>query len=338
MVGRVSLFRIDDEVYKRYDWRKQLFCRTDIDPTFKHYNQEVFERMKEYLKEKKEGYERIDYALDMAAWKLYEMFKHIPREELHNLGIFHSGDNLPPYEVKDPATMSRIIKKVASFFGASLTGIARVNERWLYSHDCQGNPIDMKDYRYVIVMAIEMNPDAMGSSPSVTTAASTALGYAKLSFLTIHLAQFIRYLGYKAMESINDTGLSIPMAIEAGLGKLGRIGLLVTPQFGPRVQLCKVFTDLPLQPDNPHGSGILDTCKHCKLCALACEVDAISLDDEPSFKIQSPTNNPGVMKWYINPEKCYNFWYDNSTDCSTCIEACPYSKVKEKTPAEFWES
>ncbi len=331
-----SLFEIDEKVYRRYDWRKQLFCRTDIDPSFEHYKQEVYENMEEYLKENKEGYGRIDYALNMAAWKLYEMFKHIPRDELHNMGTFQSGKNLPPYEVKDPKEMSKIVKKVASLFGASLTGIARINEKWIYSNDCEGNPIDMKDYKYVIVMAIEMNPDPMGSSPSVTTASSTALGYAKLTFLAMHLAQFIRNLGYKAMESINDTALSIPMAIEAGLGKLGRIGLLVTQEFGPRVQICKVFTDLPLEPDKPQGSGILDACKNCKLCALACEAQAISFEDEPSFNVKSPTNNPGVKKWYIDPEKCYDFWYENSVDCSTCIEACPFSKVDKKTPHSFW--
>ncbi len=333
-----SLFEIDEEVYRSYDWRKQLFCRTDIDPSFEHYKQEEYERAAEVIREGKEGYWHIDYALNMAAWKLYEIFKRIPKDELKEMGVFRSGKKLPKYRVEDPAEMSRIIKKVASFFGASLTGIARLNEKWVYSHDCEGKPLDLSRYKYVVVMAVEMNPEPMGSSPSVTTATSTALGYAKLSFLSMHVAQFIRYLGYDAMESINDSGLSIPMAIEAGLGKLGRIGLLVTPQFGPRVQLCKVFTDLPLQPDNPQGSGILDTCRTCKLCALACEVQAISFDDEPSFQVQSPTNNPGVKKWYINPEKCYNFWFENTTDCSTCIEACPYSRIKKKSPSEFWQS
>ena len=40
-----------------------------------------------------------------------------------------------------------------------------------------------------------------------------------------------------------------PLAIMAGLGELSRIGILITPEFGPRVRLCKVFTDLPLQAD-----------------------------------------------------------------------------------------
>lgn len=29
-------------------------------------------------------------------------------------------------------------------------------------------------------------------------------------------------------------------------GEVGRLGLLITPEYCPRVRLCKVFTDLPL--------------------------------------------------------------------------------------------
>lgn len=44
---------------------------------------------------------------------------------------------------------------------------------------------------------------------------------------------------------VNDISLSIPLAIEAGLGELGRNGLLITKDFGPCVRLCKIFTTCP---------------------------------------------------------------------------------------------
>lgn len=42
---------------------------------------------------------------------------------------------------------------------------------------------------------------------------------------------------------MNDTALAIPYALKAGLGEYGRHGLVITPEFGPRVisscqQLC----------------------------------------------------------------------------------------------------
>ncbi|GAI05712.1 putative reductive dehalogenase (rdhA) [marine sediment metagenome] len=156
------------------------------------------------------------------------------------------------------------------------------------------------------------------------------------------LGEFIRELGYEAIQSGNDTGLSIPLAIDAGFGALGRNGLLVTPEYGSRVQICKVFTDLPLIPDKPNIEFIEELssfCRGCYKCADACEVKAISFNSKPNFKVRSFSNNPGVKKYYIDPEKCFEFWIENHSDCSNCITACPFSKVNYPlAPKEFWKN
>ncbi|RJS76940.1 4Fe-4S dicluster domain-containing protein [Candidatus Bathyarchaeota archaeon] len=124
----------------------------------------------------------------------------------------------------------------------------------------------------------------------------------------------------------NDTALSIPLAIDAGLGELGRNGLLIASEFGPRVRLCKVFTDLPLETDKPIEFGIKEFCEKCKLCAEACEVGAISTSEKPSYEIACRSNNPGALKWYVNVEKCFMFWRKNGASCSTCIKVCPFNR------------
>ena len=70
-------------------------------------------------------------------------------------------------------------------------------------------------------------------------------GYSMMVYTANLMAAFIRGLGYKAIPCGNDTALSIPLAMAAGLGEWSRMGLLVTEKFGPRVRLCKVFTDMP---------------------------------------------------------------------------------------------
>jgi len=61
-------------------------------------------------------------------------------------------------------------------------------------------------------------------------------------------------------------------ATRAGLGFIGKSGLLITPQFGPCVRLVTVFTDLPL----PNGQPILEgRCGGCRLCVEACPAGAI---------------------------------------------------------------
>jgi epoxyqueuosine reductase QueG len=153
------------------------------------------------------------------------------------------------------------------------------------------------------------------------------------------MGEFIRNLGYRAIQCGNDTALSVPFAIDAGLGALGRIGLLITPEYGPRVRLAKIFTDLPLKSDEPNRDFIKkvdDTCRDCFKCAEECENEAITMDG-PSFGRDSISNNSGVNKYYVNVEKCFEFWVENSSDCGKCIAACPFSGIKDElTPNEFW--
>lgn len=62
------------------------------------------------------------------------------------------------------------------------------------------------------------------------------------------------------------------------------------------------------------------------------------MEENPSFQPACKSNNPGVLKWYVDAEKCYEFWCDNGTDCSTCIAVCPYNKSRQNPSAEgFWD-
>jgi hypothetical protein len=54
-------------------------------------------------------------------------------------------------------------------------------------------------------------------------------------------------------EIVKDAALFLG----AGLGQLARLGTLITPEFGPRVRLCKVLTDLPLKPTDPIVISVL---------------------------------------------------------------------------------
>lgn len=146
-----------------------------------------------------------------------------------------------------------------------------------------------------------------------------------MSFLAGSLAEFIRALGYHAIPCGNDTALSIPLAIDAGLGQLGRHERLITPEFGPLVRLCKVFTDMPLKPDKPIDFGVTEFCEVCKKCARACPAGALSFGSR-TFKGPSKSTNPGALKWYSDPEKCLRHWAEIGTNCGICMSVCPFSK------------
>ena len=222
--------------------------------------------------------------------------------------------------------MSQQVKDAARLYGADLAGISVLDHRWVYRAQRDGAQVDIPpEYEYAIVMAIAMDPVAIKASPTYIAASAVGVGYSRMAFSIACLAEFIRNLGYGAIPMGNDTALSIPLAIDAGLGELGRNGLLVTREYGPCVRLCKVFTDMPLQPDEPVTFGLTETCRRCQRCADACEVGAISADPEPSFRTVCPSNNAGIQRWAVDHDKCYSFWIENSQDCSTCIAACPYT-------------
>ena len=206
-----------------------------------------------------------------------------------------------------------------------------MDRRWLYSHvsnDITGEHTRLEipaEYRYAIAMAVEMDYAFMQTSPTGGAAAATGLGYSKMAFVAGLMAQFIRNLGYKAIPCGNDTALSIPIAVEAGLGELGRNGLLVTEKFGPRVRICKVFTDLPLAPDEPHYFGVEEFCRQCVKCARDCPSRAISFG-ERTVEALNISTNPGVLKWPVNGEQCFKYWVANRLDCANCIRVCPYNQ------------
>jgi reductive dehalogenase len=177
----------------------------------------------------------------------------------------------------------------------------------------------------VIVLAFEMDHESVKASPTMLGDAATMDGYSKMAITAGALAKFLMSLGYNAIPCGNNTGLSVPMAIDAGLGELGRQGILITPQYGPRVRLAKVITDLPMAYDEPIRFGVKEFCDVCGKCAKACPVQAISHGPQDDKAINLSTN-PGVMKWPINAEKCYMSWEIHGSGCTICIKVCPFNK------------
>lgn len=338
-------YTVDDGVVRRYDQRNLIFNRIWMDPTWPGYRQTEEEQGLLNIREGKPGYTRVDYALSEAAWTVHDAWEGAfsPERIERPDGPSLMGDRWYKgvHHIDDAFEMTRTLKRAARFYGADLVGVADLDVRWVYANR-RGDlePIELPEgVRHAVVMAIAMDPVGIATTPEVPAAAATGLGYSRLAFTASTLAEFIRNLGYTALPAGNGLGLSVPMAIDAGLGQLGRNGLLITPEYGPRVRLCKVLTDLPLEPDRPVDFGITSYCRSCRLCAEACEVEAISKAAEPGWDPVCRSNSPGALKWYVDGEKCYVFWCENGTDCSSCIAVCPFNDGPvEASTEEFWEN
>lgn len=253
----------------------------------------------------------------------------------------------------NPEAASALMYGLSLRFGANQAGFCALDRRWVYSHwfdeetrreypikfsdepgyeDISqpsqledGTQVIPKEMKYVIVLLHDQRKEVMATAPALTAQAETALGYSRIAFTTVSLAEFIRSLGYNAIPSANCTALSIPLAIDAGLGQLGRNAKLVSPLFGPRCRISKVITDLPLAVARPVELGITEFCDRCRKCATKCPARAIPAGAR-SFEPANECNHRGVLQWQVDHKKCEDYCAELGTNCGICVRVCPFNK------------
>lgn len=317
-------YQVDPKRLKNMAYRMNVFGRNGWDPERRKQMQEaikaqggkgIYDLNMVDGKGKNPNQTRLDYALMQGAWATAHMDPFYDWET-------HSGaiKGLASFGQWDPAELdmdwedvSLVMKHASLFYGASLAGVARTNPLWIYDEYCEKGGHDELEQetkpskavpssmKYVISLAFEEDYDGIMNSPGRLASAAVGDGYSKMAVTSHKVAEFIRALGYSAIPCGNDTALSIPIAIDAGLGELGRNGLLLTPKYGPRVRLAKVFTDMPLIADSPIRFGAKEFCDACMLCAKDCPSNSISQGDQ-TWEGKSISNNEGTLKWYVEPE------------------------------------
>jgi len=239
-------------------------------------------------------------------------------------------DGLPAPEPHSlsPEAATRYVKQLARYWGARSCGVAEVQDYQVYSHigrgtGVYGEPIEL-DHRYVLVFTFEMAEDMLCTAPRAQETMETAHQYSEAAQTAVQVAAWIRALGYPARAHIDGNyRLILPLAgRDAGLGEIGRMGLLMTPDLGPRVRLSAVSTNLPLVPDSPGDSpAVLDFCNICRKCAENCPSQAIPQGDRQAID--------GALRWKIDAEKCFRYWNRVGTDCGRCMMVCPYSHASD---------
>jgi len=112
------------------------------------------------------------------------------------------------------------------------------------------------------------------------------------------------------------------VATRAGLGWIGKNGLLVTERFGSAVRISSLLTDAPLSCDRPVNES---RCGGCSLCVKEC----------PAQALEGKLWEPGMSREeLVDVEKCYKtqneIMYQATgieTDlCGRCFAVCRYTK------------
>lgn len=231
-----------------------------------------------------------------------------------------------PHQVKiSPHQAANWVKDLALYHGAVDVGICELQPYHIYSHIGRGSgtygaPVDLNHY-FAIAFTVEMSHEMINTAPKMPAVMESARQYVNAANIAVILAAAIREMGFPARAHIDGNYRVIAplVARDAGLGEIGRMGILMTPKLGPRVRLGVVTTDIPLLVDQPTWDPtVIDFCNHCQKCPDVCPSQALPFGDRIQYK-------DGTLRWKIDPERCYTYWTKVGTDCGRCMAVCPYA-------------
>jgi len=324
-IGRITRIEIQGD-QERYDERENIFARDEDDGPAERYA-EFYKSHPELRRwdDRIRSLPRLGEEGSRFYHRLNSIFMESEFDLLEELTPLVGEKPSGPRREVDPSGMSGRLKRLALYLGADLAGIAALNPAYVYTHVGRGpEPFGAEiqtEHRYALCFALEMDYEMVSSSPLVPTTIETGRQYLRAALISFSIERYLRSLGFSARSHIAGSNYQViapAVAADAGLGELGRMGILISKKFGARMRLGVVTTEMPLVPDGPVAFGVQDFCESCLKCARCCPAQAIPSGPKRNVR--------GVLKWQISPEKCYNYWRTIGTDCATCMYVCPYSK------------
>lgn len=214
------------------------------------------------------------------------------------------------------------LREILTASGASAVGFCALG-------NCRAPDLPQYGYAVSIVRALSKAiVETIDGMPTPMYFQHYRITNTKLDLIALDAADFIERKGYRAFpvaasQSMPGAGnyrgifQHKTAAVLSGLGFVGKSGLLLSPDFGPRIRLATVLTDMPLSSD---AKTLENGCGGCSACVDACPAKAIG------GKLYSGGSEP-----IIDVEKCsahMKTYKDvgRGAVCGICMAICPYSK------------
>ena len=202
------------------------------------------------------------------------------------------------------------IKAAAKSMGADIVGIGSI-DRWSTAPIQMDPKQIMPNAKSIICLGFRvMRGSLRGVEEGTYFSNYSSMGYGGITYLympmtIINLSKFIEDEGYEAVpmghqsdwRALDQVGFlrpeySRPVApgkaapdvminlrlagFLCGIGEIGYSKMLLTPEFGPRVRVGIIITDLELEPDPVMEPGTL--CNRCMACVRECPGGCIPAD------------------------------------------------------------
>lgn len=202
-------------------------------------------------------------------------------------------------------------EKYAHSLGVKSTGYARLAPELMIKDK-------FIQYPNAIVLTMEMDEKILETAPCAEAQRLNDLFYKKFGDITYRLSDYLRQNGFATevahpLEGIVNFSL---LGQYAGLGFIGKSGLLITPELGPRLKISAIFVSIANLPvydkENNEHSWIPDYCDKCGKCVKACPEKAL-------IQTESCCGDKEIK--FIQ-ELCIGC----SQGCTYCINGCPFDQ------------
>ncbi|MCZ6605112.1 MAG: hypothetical protein O7A03_08200 [Alphaproteobacteria bacterium] len=273
------------------------------------------------------------------------------------------------------------VKKLTKEFGADLVGIASAKILNAFPPDplWPQSPERISPYiKSVVVIANRIPVAAFRAKKNIAVQYLDMLVLRRMDNIASKLADHLERLGYPSfVTAAQETDWNLKSAsyghlstrhlgIEAGLGTFGLEVNILTPEFGPRVYLTGILTELELESDKPMTEQVC-IGESCSRCLYSCPTDAVrhfGIDkrncalEAQEFGYMTATEfffdfldaDTASKKELIKSRDLFGFWQGllrvvgSFGDCPRCLAVCPVGNdyhahlagpqkiIPEKTP------
>jgi epoxyqueuosine reductase len=196
-------------------------------------------------------------------------------------------------------------------------------------------PEKFKSVPYAVTLGVRLSDtviDGISAGPTKNYFHHYRTANAFLDMCALKCVIFLQQKGYNAVaipasQTTNEYGIEGDFqhktaANLAGLGFIGKSGLFITNEFGPRVRFATVLTDLKLSGGKIQQPG----CGSCTACARACPCGAIT--GKP-WSVGTPRDE------IVDAALCSRHMKDKYAGigrgavCGICIAVCPFGRHKK---------
>jgi len=185
-------------------------------------------------------------------------------------------------------------------------------------------------YRNAVVFTREMDRGAMRAAPSFQCLIEVQNAYGRAGVIANRLTRYLRRLGYNAIPGHPLGGVvDYPLLGRlAGLGELGRNGLLISKSRGCSQRIAVVYTDMTGLDfgEKEDYSWVKDFCAACGKCVRVCPVGALYPEyrEDESGQLTSTDGNA-----------CLPYFHKHF-GCSVCVGVCPFTLTDYPLLKQAW--